>query len=346
MQFICKGKIIILLVSMVMLLGFTGCGRTIEETESEAVEKIKIGICFDSFLVERWERDRDVFVTTANDLGAEVDVQNPNGDSEAQVEAIEYFIKKNMDVIVIVPIDSDAIAGVVEKARDKGIKVISYDRMITDSEVDLYISFDNEAVGQCMGNGVGKKLKAGDKVLMICGPQTDSNVAEVAKGFSEKAAENNLDIIDTVYLDAWRSELAYEYVNDNIDLVRTDIKAIMCGNDNLAAGVINALAENRLAGDIVVVGQDAELSACQRIVEGTQLATVYKPVNLLASQAAHTAVDMAMGKELVYDREIVSGKYRVPYIRLEPTLVTAENMESTIISDGFHLESEIYINMR
>lgn len=325
-------------------LTLVGCGNTskqekVEEPKSDAVE---IGMVFDTFVIERWERDRDVFVSIANELGATVDVQNPNGSVKSQIEAIQYFIDKKVDVIVIVPIDSEALAEVIQEAKDAGIKIMSYDRLCTDTNVDVYISFDNNRVGQCMGESIQKQMSPGDNVIMVCGPLTDSNVTMVAEGFEQVCDAHGLNVIDKVYMDEWKAELAYEYINSNIDKVR-GCKAIMCGNDNLATQVVFALAENRLAGQIIVTGQDADLDACQRIAEGTQYMTVYKPINVLAEQAARTAVDLAKGNEIVYDDLLENGDYSIPFIKLSPETVTLENMDATIIDSGFHLKDEVYL---
>ena len=131
-----------------------GCSprKTGEEQETALQEEdIQIGLSFDSFVIERWMRDRDVFVSTAQSLGAQVNVQIANGDVEEQISQIEYFISKDMDVIVIIAIDGDALTDVVRKAKEEGIRVISYDRLIPNAGTDLYISFDNYRVGVLMG---------------------------------------------------------------------------------------------------------------------------------------------------------------------------------------------------
>lgn len=334
-------RVVILCMFLSLLCGCSGTGKDAESVESTQETTISIGICFDTFVIERWERDRDVFVSTANELGAEVDVQNPNGSVDAQIEALEYFIEKNVDVIVVVPIESEPLTDVICKAREKGIKVIAYDRLVTSAMVDLYISFDNERVGTIMATSLEKELSAEDQVVMICGPQTDHNVNEVSAGFEKEMAAAGITVADKIYLKEWKGELAYTYVNENIDLIR-ECQAIMCGNDNIASQVIFALSENRLVGDIYVTGQDADLEACQRIVEGTQYMTVYKPVNSLAEQAARSAVDLAKGEELIYDDKIANDIGEVPYIKLSPQEVTAENMDRIIIDSGFHSQEGVY----
>lgn len=328
---------------------FAGCGQTESKESKESTneeDKIQIGMSFDSFVIERWQRDRDVFVSTAKEKGAEVNVQNANGDVEEQKKQIDYFIQKGMDVIVIVCIDSAALKESVEKAKAEGIKVIAYDRLITDADVDLYISFDNEMVGTMMGEALVAHNLSGGNVLMLGGPLADNNVPLVENGFRTVMEQNQVTILDSIHADGWRAELAAEYVYNNMDKV-AQADAIMCGNDDLASKVVHALAEKRLAGNILVVGQDADLEACQRIVEGTQVMTAYKPVEKLAKRAAECAVALAKGEEITGDdvAMLENGDYQVPYVGLEPISVTEENMNEVIINSGFHLKEDVYLNV-
>lgn len=335
-----------------MLIGlmlFTGCKKTDnmgQEQKKEITDKIQIGMSFDSFVIERWQRDRDVFVSIAKEQGAEVNIQNANGNLEEQKRQIEYLIDKGMDVIVIICIDSNGLKEQVEKAKDAGIKIIAYDRLIMDAAVDLYISFDNEMVGQLMAQSLVDQGLEGGSVLMLGGSPTDNNVPLVENAFQKVAKENNITILDSMHADGWRAELAANYIYEHVDMV-DHANAIMCGNDNLASQVVHALAEKRLAGTMYVVGQDADLEACQRIVEGTQLMTVYKPVEPLAKRAAECAVLLAKGEEITGDDVDVinNGKFVVPYVKLAPISVTKKNMNEVIINSGFHLKEDVYLNV-
>jgi len=334
---------------MVLMLLFTGCeGVEKAETQKKTEEddKIQIAMSFDSFVIERWQRDRDVFVSTVKELGATVNVQNANGDVEKQKEQIEYFIKKGVDVIVIVCIDSDSLKSTVQKAKDEGIKIIAYDRLVTNSNADLYITFDNEMVGTMMAEALAEHGVAGKNVLMLGGSPLDNNVPAVESGFLAVCEREGMTVIDSIHCDGWRAEIAGEYIYEHEDTVR-NADGIMCGNDNLAGQVIRALSEKRLAGDLPVVGQDADLEACQRIVEGTQTMTVYKPVEKLAKRAAECAIALAKGEPLTGDDVTVmnDGTYDIPYIGLTPIAVTKENLDSVIIASGFHLKEDVYLNV-
>lgn len=302
-----------------------------------------IGLSFDSYIIERWERDRDVFVSTAKSLGAEINVQSANGDVDTQISQIEYFIEKKVDVIVVVAIDADRLTDVIKKAKDEGIHVIAYDRLIKNANVDMYISFDNRSVGEIMGTEIASNPE-NKKVVMICGAPTDNNVSLVNEGFEQVMQENEIEIIDKSFCEGWKAELGAEYVNQNIDLI-SEADAIMCGNDDIATNVIRSLSVYRLAGDIIVVGQDADLAACQHIVEGTQAITVYKPVENLAAQAAKYAVDMAKGIDIGISTKINDGTYDVPYVALDPICVNKDNMDEIIIDSGFHSKEDVYLNV-
>ena len=117
-----RTKLFFCIIMTVILIGLlSGCKKQpeIEKAEITQEDIIQIGFCFDSFLIERWERDRDIFVTTAKELGAEVNVQNANGDVNQQIAQIEYLIDKKMDAILIVGVDSDGLSEVVKKAKLK-----------------------------------------------------------------------------------------------------------------------------------------------------------------------------------------------------------------------------------
>lgn len=346
---ISKPRLYILFLLIVTLQTglLAGCGAKREEEAKikEDTDKIQIGICFDSFLIERWERDRDVFVSTARDLGAEVNVQNANGNLEEQISQIEYLIEKKMDVIVIVSIDGDGLADVVKKAKDAGIIVIAYDRMIHNADADLYISFDNEKVGTLMGEAMVANGMPGKKVLMLAGPTADNNVAMVNSGFIKVMDAHGIQVVDIMHADAWKPEYASDYIYEHPEVLE-EVDGIMCGNDSLATHTVRVLAEKREAGKIVVTGQDAELEACQRIVEGTQLMTVYKPVEKQARVAAECAIALVKGKEVDGINAVMSdGTYDIPGIVLEPIAVNKENIDETIIESGFYLREEVYLNV-
>jgi D-xylose transport system substrate-binding protein len=337
---------VLVAVGLCLSMTLAGCGKTAEAVgNADAVrddDEIVIGMSFDSFVIERWLRDRNVFISAAEDLGAKVNVQSANGDLQEQINQIRYLIKERVDVIVVIPVDCAAIAPVIEEAKDAGIKVISYDRAIVDGNEDLYISFDNEEVGRLMASELKSALPDGGKVFMIGGPLTDENVKQVEKGIGKELKDANLEIVYTYRCDNWNAAEGYDAVKTAL-IDYPDVSAVICGNDDIATQVFRVLSEERLAGKVLITGQDGDLMACQRIVQGTQLMTVFKSVEQEATVAAQYAVKLANGTaDLSSLPTINNGNYDVPYLELKPISVTKENMESVIIAGGFHSEEEVY----
>jgi D-xylose transport system substrate-binding protein len=338
--------------ALVISFVLSGCHSTKDvssTTKTNKDDNIQIGVSFDTFVVERWQRDRDIFVDKVKELGAEVNVQSANGSAKEQKEQIDYFIEQKMDVIVIVAIDSDVIQGSVKRALAQGIKVIAYDRLIPNANVDLYISFDNVKVGQLMAQSLIDNTKEGGNIIGIFGPTSDYNVTLVMEGFTDAIQDSSLNLIYTTNAEGWLAEQAFTAVNDAIEFVTKNgnitIDGVMCGNDNLATQAVLALSEHRLAGQVSLVGQDADLNACQRIVEGTQTMTVYKPVDILAKAAAEYAVLLGKGEELDITDTFNDGTYDIPYQKLDPIAVTVDNIDEVIIDGGFHLREDVYLNV-
>lgn len=340
-------SVFLIIAMLASAFAMTGCSveeLEVQEAQEEEEEVVKIGLCFDSFVIERWERDRDAFVAKCTDeLGAEVNVQCANGDVEVQADQIDYLIGLGVDVLVIVAVESEGISEAVSRAKAAGVKVIAYDRMVYDANVDLYITFDNEEVGKLMARTVVECAEGDAKILMISGPLEDSNVSVLNEGFLSIIKHTDLEVIGVEYATGWIAEYGYDYVNEYLDN-GIEFDVVMCGNDDIASQVIMALSERRMASDVIVVGQDANLGACQRIVEGTQTMTVYKPIEEMAQLAAEYAVMLATGEPLGATDTMDDGSHNVPYVGLQPTAVTIDNME-IIIEDGYHMADDIYLNV-
>jgi len=338
----------VLLPLMAVMIAFSCCACGGSETSGPGDDdKIVIGFVIEGLVIERWQKDRDIFVSKAKELGAEVIVRNANEDTDRQVEQIYEIIDEDIDVLLILPYDKDGLTQCIKAAKKKGIKVIAYDRLILNADIDAYVAFNSVKVGELMAGALYEKVPEGNYII-VNGSQKDNNSYLFNSGF-KMALKEGLDssrirIIAEVWADDWRENESYNTVSRAISEGKK-IDAVIGGNDRLAEGALKALSENRLADGVYVVGHDAELSACQRIVEGLQLATVYKPIRVLAEGAAELAVKMAKGIEIEYEHTIFDGKKEVPFIRYEPVLVTKENMMDTVIKDGFHTMEEVYRNV-
>jgi D-xylose transport system substrate-binding protein len=346
-----KSFLVVASLALSVLIGLV-LGRGGESSHAPAAagpHTIKIGLSMDTLKEARWEKDRDAFVKRAKELGAEVTVLSANGDDTRQVADVQTLITSKVDVIVIVPHDGKAMAKGVEEAHKAGIPVIAYDRLIVDSDLDLYVTFDNEHVGELQAQFILEALKDSPKpikLVRIYGSKTDNNAflfkAGQDKALKEGIASGAIEVLHEDWADDWKPENAKRIANAAITKHGQSIQAVLASNDGTAGGAIQALREEGVAGKVIVTGQDAELVAVQRIIGGEQSMTIYKPVQELAKRAAETAIALASGKPLVANQAIDNGKVKVPTVLHDVVTVTKTNVDSTVIKDGFLSREEVY----
>ncbi|MBZ4646598.1 MAG: D-xylose transport system substrate-binding protein [Petroclostridium sp.] len=327
----------------------TGSDKPAASTEKpDAGKKIKIGLSMDTLKEERWQRDRDLFIAKAEELGAEVIVQSANGDDNLQVSQAENLITQGVDILVVVPHNGEIAASIVDAAHKEGIKVIAYDRLIKNSDVDLYVSFDNVKVGELQAEYAVKQVPKGNYML-IGGAPTDNNAKLFREGqmniLQPLIDKGDIKIVGDQWAKDWQPEEALKHTENALTANNNKIDVVVASNDGTAGGAIQALAEQKLDGKVLVTGQDAELAAVQRIVEGKQAMTVYKPIKAIASKAAELAVAMAKGEKIETNNKVNNGKIDVPSVLLEPIQVDKNNMLDTVIKDGFHKLEDVYKNV-
>ncbi|MEX3931291.1 D-xylose ABC transporter substrate-binding protein [Paraburkholderia phymatum] len=306
-------------------------------------DKPEIGFCIDDLRVERWSRDRDYFVAAATKLGAKVSVQSADASEARQISQIENLISRGVDVIVIVPFNSKTLGNVVAEAHKAGIKVVSYDRLILDSDVDAYISFDNEKVGELQAQGVFNAQPKGNYFL-LGGAPTDNNAKMLREGqmkvLKPAIDRGDVKIVGQQWVPEWSAATALRITEDALTANNNKIDAIVASNDGTAGGAIQALAAQKMAGKVPVSGQDADLAAVKRVIAGTQTMTVYKPLKLIAGEAAKLAVDLAKGEKPAFNAKYDNGKKQVDTVLLQPTLLTKSNVD-VVIKDGFYTQAQL-----
>lgn len=340
---------ILVTVSLILsaLIGLAIARGRHEGGEKKENRGAVIGLSLDTLKEARWQRDRDLFVRRAAELGAEVKVLSANSDDIRQAQDVQALITEHVDVIVIVPHDGKSMAKSVKAAKAAGIPVVAYDRLITDCDLDLYITFDNVKVGEMQARYLVDHLPTPGKgrIVRLYGAPTDNN-AKLFKEGQDRVLKPYLDsgAITVVHEDwvlNWEPQNAKKIMNAAINKVGADFDAVLASNDGTAGGAIQSLKEEGLAGSRLVTGQDADLVACQRIVGGIQTMTIYKPISHLARRAAEVAVAMATGRPVVVRDVISNGQVDVPSVLLEVVAVDAGNMQA-VIEDGFHSREDIY----
>ncbi|ELY2624255.1 D-xylose ABC transporter substrate-binding protein [Cronobacter sakazakii] len=322
----------------------TLCASLVLTSFSGIAKDVKIGMAIDDLRLERWQKDRDIFVSKAESLGAKVLVQSADGNEETQMSQIENMINRGVDVLVIIPYNGQVLSNVVAEAKREGIKVLAYDRMINNADIDFYISFDNEKVGELQAQSLVDKVPQGNYFLMGGSP-VDNNARlfrdgqmKVLKPFIDSG---KIKVVGDQWVDGWLPENALKIMENALTANNNKIDAVVASNDATAGGAIQALSAQGLAGKVAISGQDADLAGIKRIIAGTQTMTVYKPITQLANTVAEVAVELGNDKQPKSDATLNNGLKEVPARLLTPIKVDKSNIESTVIKDGFHKKSEL-----
>jgi len=275
---------------------------------------------------------------------------NAGGDAEKQQSQGEAALTKGADVMVLDPMDSKSAAAIAERANAQGIPVVSYDRLIENSEVDAYISFDNERVGELQAETLSKKLeedgKAKGPIIMINGDPADPNAALFKKGAKKGFEAAGVQIAKEYDTPGWTAENAQREAQQAITALGNDgFWGIYAANDDTGGGAIAALKGVGInPAERPVTGQDATVAGLQRILAGQQYMTIYKAIPPQAQISAEIAIALAEGGEVPTDKvteDINNGKADVPSVLLEPIAVTKANVKDTVIKDGFVSASEL-----
>jgi len=332
-------------VVLLILSTFVGC----QSKTSSQSKKIKIGFSLPTLREERYQRDRDYFVKRATELGAEVLVQAANNDENLQKSQVENLITQGINVLVLDPQNAESAAVLVEAAHKAGIKVISYDRLIKNADVDVYISFDNVRVGEMQGKFLTEKVPKGN-YFIFAGAPTDNNATLFKQGamkyIQPLVDKGDIKILYDQAIKDWQPEEALRLAENALTANKNNVQAILAPNDGTAGGIIQALEAQKLAGKVVVTGQDAELAAIKRIVAGKQSMTVFKDVRKLAQKAAEIAVAMAQGQDISKDinGKVNNNKMDVPSILLDPVVITKDNIDKELIESGWFTKEQVYGN--
>ena len=313
-------------------------------SQAQDENKLQIGFSIEDMKGERWQTDLNSFEARAKQLGAKVISADAGGDDERQLQQVRDMIKAGIKVLVLLPHDPAMANRMVDAAKSANVKVISYDRLVPNSDVDLYVSFDRVEIGWMQAEYLVKQAPTGNYVLIAGSPS-----AEDAKTLHDAQMSvlqpyidrGDIKVIADGYTKDWLPSEAYLFMLKAIDSAQGKIAAVVASNDELAGGASQALREHNLAGKVAVSGQDADLAAVICIAQGAQSMTVYKPIVNEAAKAAEEAVRLAKGEKAHADGTINNGKINVPTIMLKPVVVTKGNIKTTVVKDGFQTLTSI-----
>ncbi len=358
-----KKKILnkVLAVMMLLMLVFTSCSNN---SNSKAVGKDKlIGVAMPTQSSERWIKDGSNMKEKLEELGYEVFLQYAEDDVQVQLAQIETMIAKKVDCLVVASVDSSALINALQTAKEEGIPVISYDRLLMNTDaISYYASFDNEGVGRKIGEYIEEKAHLADggepqTIEFFMGSPDDNNAVLLYKGVMgvlQKYLDNGTLIcksgrtsFEETCILRWSQEVALQncenylsgfYANDKLDICCSAF-------DGFAYGIKAALEAAGYTKENwpIITGQDAEVMAVKNIIDGKQTATIFKNTELLADKCVGMVEAVIEGKEPeINDTETYdNGKMVVPSYLCEPLSLDVDNYKELVIDSGYYKEEDL-----
>lgn len=346
-----RNVLLIGLLSAVLLA--IGCVSGTQQTNTGGTrtkkgpnDPVSIGFSMDTLKEERWQRDKALMEKRCKELGIKLNVQVANGIDSEQIKQAENMLTQGIDVLIVAPHNGEVAAAIVEAAHRQNVPVISYDRLIKNSDVDLYISHQVVKMGEMQAkyllDHVNKKPA---NFVIVGGSPTDNNAILLHTGqmniLKPAVDRGDVKIVADEYAKEWQASAALNIVENALTRSNNQVDAVVCSNDGTARGAVQALEGQGLAGKVLVSGQDADLASLKLIVEGKQTMTIYKSIEPLANGAVDAALKLAHGEKVATSETIDNGKIQVPAILLEPVAVDRNNLLTTIVKDGYHTLAEI-----
>src|SRR4051794_21172383 len=307
----------------------------------------KIAFLLPESKTARYEsQDRPLFEKKVKALcdGCEIIYSNADQDAAKQQQQAEAALTKGADVLVLDPVDAASAAAIVTKAKQQNVPVISYDRLVSNADLDYYISFDSVKVGQLQGQKLVDKMGNKGNIVMINGAPTDNNAKLFKQGAHSVIDKSGLKVAKEYDTPDWSPDKAQTEMEQAITAVgKGNFVGVYAANDGTAGGAIAAMKSAGIdPKTIPSTGQDAEVAGIQRVLAGDQYVDIYKPIGPLTDVASKWAVAIAQGKKPTDATDKVNnGKVDVPTKTLDVTPVTADKVKSTVIKDGYWKPSQI-----
>ena len=306
--------------------------------------KPKIGILFGTYEATRWDLEKNYLEEKINELGGELITKVTEGDELEQFAQAKELIEAGVDVLIIIAVNGNTAGAIVRDAHKKGVKVIAYDKLIRNSELDFFITFSGEKAGELMAEYSINQIPEGNYVLMY-GDRTDENAIKIRNGVKNILQPlidaNKINIVYEGFTDQWATNNATFYANKIIEFSDTEIDVIIATFNSVTYGAKAAVQNHGLENDILVVGHDPDLEVCQDILNGKDVLAVHKTLKNIAYKTAEIAIQFANNELIQTTDKIYNGRMDVPSIILDPVVVNKNNIESVIFEEGFIKKEDV-----
>lgn len=358
-------KFFSLFIVVTMVLFIVGCGTSGGNSESVDADQIKVGVSMPTKSLQRWNQDGANMKKILEEKGYEVELEYAENKTELQISQIENMVTKGVDILVIAAIDGSSLTNVLDSAKEEGVEVIAYDRLIMNTDaVSYYATFDNYKVGAIQGEYIEDKLglKEGDgpfNLEIATGPLDDNNVKFFFSGAMDvlqKYIDNGQLVVrsgqvtmEQTATPDWDEQEAQARMDNILTAYYTDeiIDAVLCSNDSVSLGVQSALKSAGYGTSEkpmpIITGQDANISNVKAIIAGDQSMSVFKDTRALADKVTEMIDAMVNGKEVeVNDTGTYNNGVKiVPSYLLEPQFVDKSNYKELLIDSDYYTEDEL-----
>lgn len=303
----------------------------------------KIGFVLSTMQEERYQRDKRVFEETVKKMGGQVVFASCNNSEQTQAAQVDNLLSQGIDVLVIQPVNGDTATAFVKQAKEDGVAVVGYDRLIKNASIDAYITEDSFKVGQLQAEAAVKFTKGRGNYVILMG-QAGHSVAEArTKGVMSVLEKNpEVKVVVKQYHPGWSPNLAMQTTENALTQNKNKVDAILANNSGMAHGAIQALEEQELTGKVFVAGADADLASIRDVVNGKQQFEVFISINDMARRAAETAMALAQKKNFTFESMIDNGAGKVKTVNTPVYAVDKALVEERIIKTGFHSKEAIY----
>ena len=304
----------------------------------------QVGILISSTALNRWETEAIFMKEKFEAEGGNVTIKSAENDENLQIAQALEMINSGANVLVINAVNGITAASIVRAAHDKGVKVIAYDRIIKNCDLDYFITFDGEKVGELIASYALKVKPSGNYVLMN-GDKSDDNAIMFYNGtmkiLQPQIDAKRINIVFSTFVEGYDKVNSAFYTDKVLEFANTRIDAILAPYDGLTDGIFSVLKKRGLIDSVATTGQDAEIGACQRIMNNQQLMTVYKPGKNMADRCAEMVLQI-IRKEFIKDlKSVNNGRFDIPSLVLEPIAVDKENLAGTVVADGMYTMENI-----
>jgi D-xylose transport system substrate-binding protein len=298
----------------------------------------------DSKSSARWEAfDRPLIEAACAAAGIECDIQNAEGDKVKMATIADQMITGGVKVLAIVNLDSESGAAIQAKAAEAGVKNIDYDRLTLGGKADVYVSFDNVAVGTAQGQGIiqclgGAEAAKGKKIIQLHGSPTDNNATLFRQGYQAAIEGSGLETVGEEAVPDWDNQKAVPIFEQLLQTAGGKIDGVLVANDGLSLAAQSVLTKSGLTA--AATGQDATVDGLRAILQGTQCMTVYKPVKAEAEGAVAAAVALLNGEAPAANATINNEVADIPYVQAQVTPIYKEQVKD-VIADGFVTRDDV-----